>query len=136
MDRHHVIGFLIMPPRPSGTFAGSCDTFNIASGNVLLMSAAFLNSVAAPRTGFLDGTYTINVQHADDDGAGSPDTYSNAAAVDLVGSEGALSAANSRSQIGYVGEKKFVRLQVVSTSTSSGATVGGTSILGDARHES
>lgn len=76
-----------------------------------------------------DGTYTPLIEHGDDV------SLSDAAAVDdddLLGTEAgaALAAANSASRIGYRGSKRYVRLSVVSTSVSSGATVGATAILG------
>lgn len=75
-----------------------------------------------------DGTFTPLVEHSDDSG------MSGAVAVDdsdLVGTEAgaAISAANTVKKIGYVGHKRYVRLSVVSTSVSSGATVGATAVL-------
>lgn len=52
-------GLRITPPRPSGTSAANWQTSRSRSGNVLSLSAAARNSVAAPRTGCRDGTYTI-----------------------------------------------------------------------------
>jgi hypothetical protein len=80
-----------------------------------------------------DGTYTPLIQEGDDSG------LSDAAAVadaDLLPSgtgqeaSAAIAAANSVSKIGYRGTKRYVRLQVVSTTVTSGAIVGGTAILG------
>jgi len=86
-----------------------------------------------------DGDYAPNIQEADDDGAGSPDTYSNVAAADMIGTEaGATFDADTDDdtigKIGYIGTKKWVRMQIVSTNTSSGAYLGGVALLGDARH--
>ena len=74
-----------------------------------------------------DGTYTPLIEHSDDSG------LSGSAAVDdadLVGTEAgaAISTANTVKKIGYVGSKRYVRLSVVSTSVSSGATVGATAV--------
>lgn len=87
-------------------------------------SLTFLLNVGA-RT---DGTYTPLIRHGDDSG------LSDAADVDdsdLVGTEAGavISAANTVKKIGYVGTKRYVRLSVVSTSVTSGATVGATAIL-------
>lgn len=78
-----------------------------------------------------DGTYTPLIEESDDSGLSG----SNAVAdEDLLGTEAAaaISAANTVKRIGYVGHKRYVRLSVVSTGTSSGATVGAVAILGRA----
>ncbi len=76
-----------------------------------------------------DGTFTPNVQHGDDPALADAATVD---ATDLVGTPAlaVLNTANSVKKIGYVGNKRYVRLQQVSTSVTSGATVGATAILG------
>lgn len=75
-----------------------------------------------------DGTFTPAITHGDDpalaDGA-TPD------ASDLVGTAAAaaISTAQTMKKLGYVGAKRYVRLGVVSTAVTSGATVGATAIL-------
>lgn len=79
-----------------------------------------------------DGTFTPLIQESDTSG-----TYSGSVAdEDLIGTEAAaaLATAHSRSEVGYVGKKRFVKLSVVSTSVTSGATVGASVILGSAKH--
>lgn len=77
-----------------------------------------------------DGTYTPLIKDGADSG------LSDAAAVDdayLLGTEAAaaLSASNTAKRIGYKGNKRYVRLSIVSTSTTSGCTsVGAIAILG------
>lgn len=85
----------------------------------------FLLSVGA-RT---DGTYTLSIEHGDN--AALSDTAT-PAADDLVGTTAltANSAANTIKKLGYVGNKRYVRVSVVSTSVTSGATVGVTAIRG------
>lgn len=81
---------------------------------------------------YTDGTFTPLVQESDTSGS-----YSGSVAdADLIGTEAdaALSAAHGRSLVGYNGKKRYVKLSIVSTSVSSGATVGATAILGHARH--
>lgn len=76
-----------------------------------------------------DGTYTPLIEESD----ASNLSGSNAVAdEDLVGTEAAaaISAANAVKRIGYVGHKRYVRLSVVSTGTTSGATVGSIAVLG------
>ena len=79
-----------------------------------------------------DGTITPVIQESDVSGS-----YSGSVSTDfLIGTTAAaaLSAAQSRSTIGYVGKRRYVRLQLVSTAVTSGLTAGATAILGDAIH--
>lgn len=79
-----------------------------------------------------DGTVTPLIQESDTSGS-----YSGSVADDdLIGTEAeaALSAAHSRSTVGYVGKKRYVRLSLVSTSVTSGLTAGASAILGSAKH--
>jgi hypothetical protein len=85
-------------------------------------SATFVISSGA-RT---DGTFTPLVVDSDDN--------STFTAVDdkfLIGleSEAVISAANTLRKIGYVGQKRYIRLSIVSTSVTSGATLGASAIL-------
>ncbi len=78
-----------------------------------------------------DGSYAVLIQHGDDSGlsdaADVADDY-------LLGTEaGAAFVAaddNEVHKIGYVGDKRYVRLSIVSTSTSSGGTLGAVAIKG------
>jgi hypothetical protein len=79
-----------------------------------------------------DGTVTPLIQESDVSGS-----YSGSVADDdLIGTEAnaALSAAQSRSIIGYVGKKRYVKLSLVSTAVTSGLTAGASAILGAAKH--
>jgi hypothetical protein len=80
---------------------------------------------------YTDGTYDVLVEHGNDSG------LSDAAAVadtELLGEDPAsstapeaqaqISAANKIKKIGYVGAKAFVRISIVSTSVTTGATLG------------
>lgn len=78
-----------------------------------------------------DGTYTVLIHEGDDSG------LSDAAAVadaDLTNTESSASFAatddNTVTKIGYVGSKRYVRLSLVSASTSSGGTLGAIAIQG------
>jgi len=80
-----------------------------------------------------DGTYTPLVHE------GNESDLSDAAAVadaDLIGTEaGAAFAAtddNKAKRLGYVGGKRYIRLSIVSASTSTGGTLSGSAILSDA----
>jgi len=73
-----------------------------------------------------DGTYTMLVQESDVSGSG----YTTVASADLVGTIAALDTSNTSLRIGYVGKKRYVKLSVVSATTSSGGTLGALGILG------
>jgi len=82
---------------------------------------------------FSDGNYEPLIEDGEDSG------LSDAVPVvddQLLGTEAAaaLAGANLVSKIGYIGFKRFVRLSVVSTGTTSGATVGSMAIQGHAHN--
>lgn len=75
-----------------------------------------------------DGDYTVLLEESDDSGF----TTSNAVAdSDLIGTEAGASFTldtddNKVSKLGYNGNKRYLRASIVSTNTSSGATLGAT----------
>lgn len=78
-----------------------------------------------------DGTVTPLIQETDTSGS-----YSGSVDDDnLVGLEAdaALSVQHSRSRVGYIGTKRYVRLSLVSTSVTTGLTAGASAILSDAK---
>lgn len=111
----------------------SSDT--TTNGNAIDMQG-FESVIGVYHSGaYTDGTYTPAVLEGDDN------NVSNASAVadaDLLptgtGQEAAaaIGAANTTSKIGYRGTKRYVFFSVVSTSTTTGATVGATAIQGNA----
>lgn len=77
-----------------------------------------------------DGAYAVLIEHGNDSG------LSDAAAVadaQLLGTEllagFALTDDNKVSRIGYIGNKRFVRLSIVSSSTTTGGTLGAVAVL-------
>lgn len=76
-----------------------------------------------------DGTYTPLIEESDDAGMSGSNAVDD---DDLIGLEAdaAIGAANTVKRIGYVGDKRYVRLSIVSTGVTSGATIGATAILG------
>jgi hypothetical protein len=78
--------------------------------------------------GHSGGNFELLVEHADDDGTGNPDTYSEVPDKSLRGTEGGTNlSANGTAKIGYVGTKPFVRFSVVSAGGASG-TVSATAV--------
>ena len=66
-----------------------------------------------------DGSYTPNIQESDDDSA-----WTEVSADRIIGAETAIGAANTMVTIGVHPTKKYVRCQVVSASTTTGAIIG------------
>lgn len=99
------------------TTGGIIDTKDFDSGVMftLLCSA------------YTDGTYTPLLYESDDSGMSGATAVADA---NLIGTEAgaAISAATTEGtnlkSIGAFGTKRYLRLDIVSTSTSSGATIG------------
>jgi hypothetical protein len=80
-----------------------------------------------------DGTYTPLIHE------GNESDLSDASAVadaDLIGTEAAAAFSatddNKSKRIGYVGGKRYIRLSLVSASTSTGGTLSAVAVLSDA----
>ena len=77
-----------------------------------------------------DGTFTPVIQHSDTSGSG----FTDVADSDLIGTEAgaAIVAAddNKVTKIGYVGAKRYVKINIVSTGTSSGGTLSAMALIG------
>jgi len=76
-----------------------------------------------------DGTYTPVIKE------GSSSTGNGATAVadaDLLGTEAlaALTTTQTESKVGYIGSERYVTVDIVSASTTTGATVGAVAVLG------
>lgn len=100
------------------------------AGNDVYNSAAFVVHTGS----YTDGTFTFAFQESTDGGS----SWSDIADADLDGSEPVVDAsgdADSTFVVGYLGTADDVRIQVVSTSTSSGAAMSGLVACGDARSE-
>jgi len=79
-----------------------------------------------------DGDYTVLIQHGDESNLSDA---ANVADADLLGTEAGASFSadtddDKTSKIGYRGAKRYVRLSIVSTNTSSGAYIGAQALLG------
>ena len=88
-------------------------------------------TIAMAAATLTDGTYTPLLEEGDDSG------LSDAAAVadaDLIGTEAGEAFAatddNTVKTLGYIGTKRYVRLSIVSASTSSGGALSAVAILG------
>ena len=113
------------------TQAISSDT--TTNGSAIDMSG-YEAIVASYHTGALtDGTYTPIVLEGDDTNVQNASAVADA---DLLPSgtgqetSAAISVANTTTQVGYRGTKRYVFFGVVSSDTTTGATVGATAIQG------
>ena len=112
------------------TTAISSDT---TTNGVILDTAGYESILFVIQSGTLaDGTYTPLIQEGDDSG------LSDAAAVadtDLTNTEASVAFAatddNTSKSIAYVGDKRYVRLNIVSASTSSGGTLSAVAVKGN-----
>lgn len=87
--------------------------------------------------GSADGQYDFKLQEADDDGTGSPDTWSDVAAGDLIGSfsEDFQADAAQLDTVGYIGNKRWVRVVVVEdTAATTAGEVAALAVRSHARH--
>lgn len=113
------------------TAAISSDT--TTAGNIIDLQG-FESAEFAILAGTLtDGTYTPLLEEGD------ASDLSDAAAVadaDLLGTEAAAALAatddNTVTKLGYIGSKRYVRLSIVSASTTSGGTVSALVVKGHA----
>lgn len=87
-----------------------------------------------------DGSHSIVIEEADDDGTGNPGTYATVAAADLIGDANAVAVtANSVAslqfapvtasstlvqRIDYIGRKRWVRTRYVASGTTTGMVFG------------
>ena len=76
-----------------------------------------------------DGTFLPLVQDSDDNSI-----FADVIDQFLIGTEAeaSLNTANTVKSIGYVGKKRYVKLSIVSSSVTSGATASATAILANA----
>lgn len=79
-----------------------------------------------------DGAYTVTMQHGDD--AGLSDVATVPAAEVLGSIDFALAEDDEAKRIGYIGKKRYVRINVVSTSTSSGGLFAGVVVKAAGMH--
>jgi len=89
-----------------------------------------------------DGSFLPLLEEADDDGAGSPDTFAAVADQDMlprtaaeVGATIAAADDAKTAKLGYIGNKQWLRLSIVSSGTTSGGFLGASVILGNQREK-
>lgn len=125
MDNHNVIS----PAVALNTQAISSST--TTAGNIIDMQGFESLEFIILAGSMTDGTYTPLIEHGDasnlSDAAAVADDY-------LYGTEAAAAIAhgsdNTLTRIGYHGNKRYVRLSLVSASVTTGGTLGAVAIKG------
>lgn len=110
--------------------SAAISTDTTTNGNIIDTQGFDSITFVADASAYTDGTYTLALQEGD---ASNLSDATSVAAADLLGGAAvAVGAANTPKRLGYKGVKRYVRLQIVSTSTSSGATLHAAAIKGHA----
>lgn len=102
-----------------------------AQGNIFRAAKAVIHVGA-----WTDGTHTFELQHADDDGSGSPDSFAAVPDAELEGTEPVVddgSNDDSVIELGYKGTKRHLQVAVTVAGATSGAVYGVTIELADPR---
>ena len=112
------------------TTAISSDT---TTNGVILDTTGYESILFVIQSGTLaDGTYTPLIQEGDDSGLSDAASVADA---DLTNTEASVAFAatddNAVKSIAYVGDKRYVRLNIVSASTSSGGTLSAVAVKGN-----
>lgn len=107
-------------------------TSDTTTAGAIIDTANFDSLTFAITSGTLtDGTYTVLIE---DDTASNMGTAAAVADAYLIGTEALASFAasedNTTKKIGYIGNKRYVRLSIVSASTSSGGLMSAVAIQG------
>ncbi len=116
----------------TGSLALNQTTINsntTTSGNVIDLAGYEGVSFYICAATLTDGAYQVNVQHGD---ASNLSDAADVAAADLINSEPAFVATedNTVKEVGYVGDKRYVRIQLVSTGVTTGGTFTAVAIRG------
>ena len=126
------------------TISGS----NIVSGNIDL--TGFNAAEVVAHLGDIDelggspvgaAKLEVKLEHADDDGTGSPGAYANVDLADVIGPSsvtGGIVASTTSDgnflEVGYLGDKRFLRVTLVPTGLTNGGPVTAWVTKGSPRH--
>lgn len=96
-----------------------------------LNGAGYQDALIIVHTGTItDGTHAIDVQESDDN-----TTFTSVAASELQGTEPSIVAADDDKMfvVGYKGTKRYIRVAVTASGTTSGGTYGASVLLANPR---
>lgn len=73
-----------------------------------------------------DGTHDFTIQHAEDDGTDTPDTWEDVPADQLSGSLPTVDASDDEGQhyVEYLGDRPFLRVNTTASGTTTGSNYG------------
>jgi len=116
----------------SNAFDTQAITSDTTTAGDIIDTAEYGSILFVTQSGTLtDGTYTVLIEDGDESNLSDATAVADA---DLTNTEASASFAatddNTVNKIGYVGSKRYVRLSLVSASTSSGGTLGAIAIQG------
>lgn len=114
-DLHHDCN--IVPAYAGGTIATDTNTDGIAVDRLGFEACEF----ALYSGTITDGTYDLTVLHSDTDSS-----YTAASSDEIVGAAQFVAASDSVvKRIGYIGNKRYVKLRITSAGTTSGGVFKG-----------
>ena len=123
---------------PEGLQSGNIDLQNFNSADVI----AFLGDIDEMGSSPVgDAKVQLLLEHADDDGTGSPGTYANVALADVLGpasvTAGIVASTTTDQaflEVGYVGGRRFIRVTLIPTGLTNGGPVAAWVVKGSPRH--
>lgn len=121
--------------------SGNEDLFGFNAALVVVAPGSIDGLNAGSPTG---GTIAVKLEHADDDGSGSPGSFSEVALADVVGPSSVasgvvatLSESNTGiQQVSYRGDKRWIKVTLTPAGLGSGGPIGVQVIKGHGRHQS
>ena len=108
-------------------------TASIAAGITVDSTTANSQYVVAIVGTITDGTHTPTLQHAADDGTGTPDTWANVPAAQIKGGVFAALASDVNQERAYIGLNRFLRVNTVVAGATTGGEYAIVVVLGDPR---
>lgn len=77
-----------------------------------------------------DGAYAVSLVECDTSGG----AYTAVAAAQVLGAGQSIGAANTVKKIGYLGSKRFIKVRITSTGTTSGSHLSAVAVTSRERH--
>ena len=122
----------------SALVSGNLDLAGFEAAEVMIDFGDIDEMGSSPQGG---AQIAIKLEHADDDGSGSPGSYAEVALTDVLGpsavASGVVSTVTNDATLvrfGYVGGKRFLRLTLTPSGLTNGGPVGGWLLNGRPRH--
>ena len=122
----------------SALVSGNLDLAGFEAAEVMVDFGDIDEMGSSPQGG---AQIAIKLEHADDDGSGSPGSYAEVALTDVLGpgavASGVVSTVTNDAapvRVGYVGGKRFLRLTLTPSGLTNGGPIGGWLLSGRPRH--